>query len=53
MTLYPEHRYDDHGQLRRHVCVYVKAGDRSARAGLDDALRPGDEVFVFQALSGG
>ena len=44
---------DDQGALRRHVSLYVNAGERSARAGLDDPLSPGDEVFVFQALSGG
>lgn len=44
---------DDQGALRRHVSVYVNTGDRSTRACLDDALRAGDEVFVFQALSGG
>lgn len=44
---------DDQGALRRHVSVYVNPGDRSARASLDAPLRPDDEIFVFQALSGG
>lgn len=44
---------DDQNALRRHVSVYVNGGGLSTRARLDDPLRPGDEVFVFQALSGG
>ena len=44
---------DDQGRLRKHVKVYV--GDRAAvdTGGLSDSVGPGDEVFVFQALSGG
>jgi molybdopterin synthase sulfur carrier subunit len=40
---------DDQGQLRKHVNVYVN----DSRAGLGDAVGPDDEIFVFQALSGG
>lgn len=40
---------DDQGRIRAHVNVYVN--DR--RATLDDAVGAGDEIFVFQALSGG
>jgi molybdopterin converting factor small subunit len=40
---------DDQGRIRKHVNVYV--GD--ARADLADPVGPDDEVFVFQALSGG
>lgn len=40
---------DDQGRLRRHVNVYVN----DTRAGLGDPVGPDDEIFVFQALSGG
>jgi hypothetical protein len=39
--------------LRRHVAVYV--GDRPVadRVQLSDAVGPRDEIYVFQALTGG
>ncbi len=40
---------DDQGRIRRHVNVYVN----DARAELADPVGPDDEIFVFQALSGG
>ena len=40
---------DDQGRIRKHVNVYVGG----ARADLADPVGPDDEVFVFQALSGG
>lgn len=40
---------DDQGRLRKHVNVYVN----DARAELDASVGPDDEIFVFQALSGG
>lgn len=44
---------DDQGRLRKHVRVFV--GDRvvTDRERLSDRVGEGDEVFVFQALSGG
>jgi len=44
---------DDQGALRRHVAVYV--GDRPVadRVQLSDAVGPRDEIYVFQALTGG
>jgi len=44
---------DDQGRLRRHVNVFVNAAMIADRDGLGDAVGPDDEVFVFQALSGG
>lgn len=44
---------DDQGRLRRHVNVFVNSAMIADREGLSDAVRPDDEVFVFQALSGG
>ncbi|MGD1875992.1 MAG: MoaD/ThiS family protein [Kiloniellaceae bacterium] len=44
---------DDQGRLRRHVNLFVNSRMIADRTGLGDAVRPDDEVFVFQALSGG
>ena len=44
---------DDQGALRRHVAVYVNGRLASDRARLTDAVGPEDEIYVFQALSGG
>ena len=44
---------DDQDRVRRHVAIYVN-GDRIAdRDHLSDPVSEADEVFVFQALSGG
>jgi molybdopterin synthase sulfur carrier subunit len=44
---------DDQGRLRRHVVVYVNDRPVADRARLSDPVAHTDEVFVFQALSGG
>ena len=44
---------DDQGRLRRHVAVYVNGQPVKDRVTLSDRIRPGDEIAVFQALSGG
>jgi sulfur-carrier protein len=44
---------DDQGALRRHVAVYVNGRPAGDRVGLSDPLAPGDEIHVFQALTGG
>lgn len=44
---------DEHGRLRKHVTVFVNGQAITDRIALSDPLAPGDEVFVFQALSGG
>lgn len=44
---------DDQDRVRKHVAIYVN-GDRIAdRERLGDPVDEADEVFVFQALSGG
>ena len=44
---------DDQGRLRRHVVIY-RNGERVAdRITLGDAVADADEIYVFQALSGG
>lgn len=44
---------DDQGALRRHVAVYVNGTAVRDRVGLTDPIAPNDEIYVFQALSGG
>ena len=44
---------DDQGVLRRHVAVYVNGRVVNDRIGLSDPVGPRDEIYVFQALSGG
>ena len=44
---------DDQGRLRKHVNVFVNNQIVGDRLNLSDPVGEGDEVFVFQALSGG
>jgi molybdopterin synthase sulfur carrier subunit len=44
---------DDQGRVRRHVNVFINAQMVADRVTLSDPVGPRDEVFVFQALSGG
>ena len=44
---------DDQGALRQHVAIYVSGRLVSDRIGLTDPVGPDDEIYVFQALSGG
>jgi molybdopterin converting factor small subunit len=44
---------DDQSRLRRHVNVFVNGRLARDRLALSDKLGASDEVFVFQALSGG
>jgi molybdopterin synthase sulfur carrier subunit len=44
---------DDAGRLRQHVNVFVNNELIRDREKLQDAVRPGDVIVVFQALSGG
>ena len=44
---------DDQGRVRRHISIFRNGGGEARRAALDEAVGPGDEIFVFQALSGG
>ena len=44
---------DEQGRLRRHVVVYVGENPVVDRIALSDRVAPDDDVFVFQALSGG
>ena len=44
---------DDQGALRQHVVIFINGRRMNDRQRLTDPVRPGDEIFVFQALSGG
>ncbi|HVB17663.1 MAG TPA: MoaD/ThiS family protein [Stellaceae bacterium] len=44
---------DDQGALRRHVMVYVNGEAVRDRARLADPVGPDDDIYVFQALTGG
>jgi sulfur-carrier protein len=44
---------DDQGALRRHVVVFVGGEPVRDRIHLTDAVAPGAEIAVMQALSGG
>lgn len=44
---------DERGVLRRHMVVFVDGRQVEDRAALSDAVLPGSEVYVMQALSGG
>ncbi|MGZ6125228.1 MAG: MoaD/ThiS family protein [Myxococcales bacterium] len=44
---------DDQGALRRHVVVFVGGEAVRDRVRLTDAVAPGAEITVMQALSGG
>ena len=44
---------DDQGRLRKHVNVFVNNRAVTDRLRLGDPVGSEDEVFVFQALSGG
>jgi molybdopterin converting factor small subunit len=44
---------DDQERVRRHVAIYVNGVRIADRGRLSDPVEDSDEVFVFQALSGG
>jgi len=44
---------DDQGAVRRHVAVFVNGGLIADRQRLTDPVRPTDEIYVLQALTGG
>ncbi len=44
---------DDQGALRRHVAVYLNGKPARDRIRLSDPVGPSDQIYVFQALTGG
>ena len=45
--------FDDDGVVRKHIAVILNAEPVEDRNRLSDPTRPGDDIFVMQALSGG
>ena len=44
---------DDQGAVRRHVSIYINGEALKDRETLSDPVGARDEIYVFQALSGG
>lgn len=44
---------DDQGAVRKHVTIFINGQPLHDRHRLSDPVTEADEVFVFQALSGG
>jgi sulfur carrier protein ThiS len=44
---------DDQDRVRKHVAIYLNGERIVDRERLSDAVNEDDELFVFQALSGG
>jgi molybdopterin converting factor small subunit len=44
---------DEHGELRRHMTIFVDGELVRDRVALSDEVSDGGEVYVMQALSGG
>ena len=44
---------DEQGRLRKHVNIFLNNASVKDRLRLGDACQPSDEIYVFQALSGG
>jgi molybdopterin converting factor small subunit len=45
--------FDDQGNIRKHVAVFVNKHMLADRSQLDQPLSSGDNVLVIQALTGG
>ncbi len=44
---------DEHGEVRRHMIVFVDGAAVKDRRGLSDPVGPTSHVYIMQALSGG
>jgi len=47
------HLLDEQGRTRKHVLIYYNADNIAWLDSLDTPLRPGDQIHVLQAVSGG
>jgi molybdopterin converting factor small subunit len=55
-NLYPMlkgHVFNEKGEVREHVQVFLNATDSRQLPSLDQAVKEGDEIIVLQAISGG
>jgi sulfur-carrier protein len=48
-----ERLYDESGELRRFINIYVNGEDIRFLSGLDTPLKAGDEVSIVPAVAGG
>jgi molybdopterin converting factor small subunit len=44
---------DDQGRVRQHVAIYLNGSRITDSVHLSDAVSEQDDIFVFQALTGG
>lgn len=44
---------DEHGNIRRHVVVFLNGTQLLDRSGLGEPVGPADTIHIMQALSGG
>jgi sulfur-carrier protein len=44
---------DEQGRVRKHVTIFIDGEPIADREKLSDTVRPNQEIFVMQALSGG
>ncbi len=44
---------DEHGQLRKHVNIFIQNSLIKDRTHLQDKITDQDEIYIMQALSGG
>lgn len=44
---------DEQGQLRKHVNIFIGDELIKDRIKLSDTVKPNDEIYIMQALSGG
>lgn len=44
---------EEKGNLRAHVNIFIGSELIKDRVGLSDVIRPEDEVYIMQAISGG
>jgi sulfur-carrier protein len=45
--------FDDQGNIRKHVAIFINRDMLQNRADLTQILKSGDQVLVVQALTGG
>lgn len=48
-----ERLYDEHGEIRRFINIYVNEEDIRFLTGKDTPLKDGDEVSIIPAIAGG
>lgn len=44
---------DEHGALRKHVIIFIGSEQISDKEKLSDEIMDNEEIYIFQALSGG